>query len=68
MLVWIAFGISILWELIFGSGGFSTSRVFYRTSIIWLLLDIIFGDEWDEYVEKRESEKVKRKIAKSGGS
>lgn len=66
MLVWIGFGISILWELIFGSKEFSFSRVFYRTSVIWILLDIVFGDDWDEYVESRERKKVKKKIAKSG--
>lgn len=65
MLVWIGFGVSILWELIFGSEEFSFSRVFYRTSVIWILLDIVFGDDWDEYVESRERKKVK-KIAKSG--
>lgn len=65
MLVWIAFVISILWELLFRSEEFPFSRVFYRTSMLWLLLDIVFGDEWDEYVEKRERKKAKRKIAKS---
>lgn len=65
MLVWIAFVISILWELLFRSEEFPFSRVFYRTSMLWLSLDIVFGDEWDEYVEKRERKKAKRKIKKS---
>lgn len=66
MFAWLAFEISIMWELLFDYESLSLSRVYYRTSIIWLLLEIAFGDAYDKYVEKREREKVKRKIAKSG--
>lgn len=57
MFAWLAFEISIMWELLFDYESLSLSRVYYRTSIIWLLLEIAFGDTYDKYVEKRESEK-----------